>query len=298
MGIIAIFIATCFASLANFFIRKNIESTGSSNGYLLCSFACSFLTLGLSFQKMYHTPISYGMLATGSIAGSLIFLLLKLTATALKYGPSGLTIAFQISGSIFPGLILYFVFGEPFGFALSSSLILGLLLVVMGLFWSASFEQMTFQSNRILWLILAISIFGIHLAFVSIVQARCLLFSDAPTHFLLFFRCQPEQDIWFMAGMLSTPFLLQLFIFFKTQQKPTSKELFFGSCGGLSSGIGTYFVLFATEAVDPNFRNLLFPIYSIGIIIFCNLWGQSYFKEKIHWQANLLSLFGIMIAAL
>ena len=298
MPIFAILIAISFASLANFFIRKNIESNGTSSGYLICSFGFSFLTLGVSYKNLLLTPISYEMIGTGCMAVLLISLMLRITLATLRFGASGLTIAFQISGSIFPGLVLYFVFGESFGFAINSSLIIGLLLVIVGLFWSTSLEQTKSPSKKGLWLLLVISIFIIHLAFVSLVQARSLLFTKTPDHSLLFFRCSPEQDIWFMVGMLSIPFFLEFLTKINSARWPTKLELIYGSCGGLSNGLATYCLLFATEAANPTLKNLLFPIFSVGIIVLCNLWGQLFFKEKVNWRANFLSLSGILLASL
>src|SRR5439155_22019704 len=120
------FLAASFCSFANFFIRKNLNDKGSSQGYFLASFAFSFLfSVVASYSQLLNIPVSIPMLLTGCVAGALIVLMMNLTAIALTCGPSGLTFAFQTSGSIFPGCILFLLFGESFGFSLSSYMIGG-----------------------------------------------------------------------------------------------------------------------------------------------------------------------------
>lgn len=40
---------------------------------------------------------------------------------------------------------------------------------------------------------------------------------------------------------------------------------------------------------------MIFPIFSVTIILFCNLWGQWLYKEKVNWFANACCIGGILI---
>lgn len=79
--------ASALASLANFFLRKNLEVQYSAQGYFLTAYACSFLA-SLNF-KMIDVPFSVPLFLIGSLVGCLIVLMMTLTAKALTKGPAG-----------------------------------------------------------------------------------------------------------------------------------------------------------------------------------------------------------------
>ena len=138
LAILFILFASSFASLANFFVRKNLESQGKLNGYFIAGFLCSLLaSLITNYSHFFHVPVSMPMLGAGAATGLLIVLLMNLTAKTLTKGPAGLTFAFQTIGSVFPALILFLTFGTAYDFTLSPLMIVGLILVVVGLFLAA-----------------------------------------------------------------------------------------------------------------------------------------------------------------
>lgn len=298
IGLLITFLASSFCSVANFFIRKNLNDQGSPQGYFLASFALSLLaSMGMNFSKILHVPISIPMLLTGCIAGCLIVLMMNLTAAALTRGPAGLTFAFQTSGSVFPAAILFLLFGTAFGFTLTSFMLGGFCLIIAGLFWAAWPSHTETSRWKKGWLFYALSIFTIHLLLLVLIQWRCLAFTPGPSSPFILFHCSPEQDVWFMPGLFGIAFLLQVILSIRAKHWPTSKEILYGSLGGISNGLGTHCLLLATIFASSLLKGILFPLFTIGIIMICNLWSFLLYSEKVNWRANILCSAGILLAS-
>ncbi|MCZ6909653.1 MAG: hypothetical protein O7C56_00550, partial [Rickettsia endosymbiont of Ixodes persulcatus] len=75
-------------------------------------------------------------------------------------------------------------------------------------------------------------------------------------------------------------------------------EFRYGIYGGITNGIGTFFMILATEASTSLEHAAIFPVFAIAVIIFCNLWGTWFYREKVNWTANGLCLLGILIGSL
>lgn len=296
-AVILVILAASLSALANFLIHKTLQLKKTTEGYLLASFGCSSVLGFFYYTKLTYIPLSLGMLIAGSLAGFLVFLLMQMTTKALKMGPSSLTFAFQISGSLFPGVILFFLFGTPFGYELTYDMILGLLLVLIGLFWSAAPASIAHQVT-IKWILLVCSLFLIHLAYTTLIQWRCLSYSKVPHHALIPFRCEKSQDVWFFIAMFFSAFILQGMRILQIRHTPQKIELALGSLAGFINTISTVLLFGATGVATPEQKGILFPLFSIGMILLCNLWSQLLYKENIHWRSNLLCVSGISIAFL
>jgi hypothetical protein len=57
-------------------------------------------------------------------------------------------------------------------------------------------------------------------------------------------------------------------------------------------------MIWSTEVSTPLEHAMIFPIFSVAIIILCNLWGQWLYKEKVNWLANACCVGGILIGTL
>lgn len=295
MALILVFLAASLSSLANFFIRKNLDNQGTANGHLLASFGCSLLVSLAMNPHILNTSFSFPMFFTGLATGTMIFAMMGLTALTLTKGPAGLTFAFQTSGSVFPAIVLFMLFGSSFGFALTLSMGLGLVLVLIGLMWAAK-EPNSIPINKS-WLKFALGILFLHMMLLAIIQWRCLSFSDTPNHFLIPFRCTPEEDAWFPPGMFTAAFLLQAGLVCFKGTFPSKKDLILGSLGGSFNGAATYFLLLATTLATPIEKGILFPAFSVGIIMICNLWGYFLYSERVNWYAHCLCSVGIVLAS-
>lgn len=296
MALLLALLASSFDAVANFVFRKNLDSKGSAHSYLLASYASSFLLAIWLKPDVLSIAFSPGMFMTGLIAGVLMVGLMVFTGKALANGPAGLTYAFQISGSIFPAIGLFLVFGPEYGFVLTKTMILGFFLVIVGLFWAANLSKdKVIQLSRI-WLILAIVVATIQISLFSIMQWRCLAFSSPLDHPGIFFRCTPEQDVWYMQGLYLAAFVSQCILLKKARASCKKQEIIYGSVGGLLSGAGTILILTATTFASPIEKAVLFPLYAISTIMLCNLWSKVFYSEKVNWWAHGTCSFGILLA--
>jgi hypothetical protein len=71
-----------------------------------------------------------------------------------------------------------------------------------------------------------------------------------------------------------------------------------GSIGGFLNGVITFLLLVAAKYATADEKPVIFPLFSISIIIFCNLWGQWLYKERVNWKATSVCAAGILIAAI
>jgi hypothetical protein len=300
MSLLMALLAAIFASSGNLFLRKNSDFNGNSSGYLVLHFSFSLL-VGLltspAFRNLedWSTPV----FLTGGIVGLLNIFFMRCTAKALKLGDSGLTFAFQNSGCVLPALLLAIAFGSSFGFIINAELIIGTVFVLLGLFWAAKKDGNS-QAISTKWLTYSLLAFSLQALILTSFQWRCLLIkTDVPSHALIPFKCTALQDGWFMPGMFLTAAISQAIIFFCEQKRFLNRtEIKFGSLGGLCNGVSTVLLLQAAQFAASSQQRILFPLFAIGVIIFCNAWGQKLYKEKINWLAYGACCLGIIIAAL
>ena len=79
---------------------------------------------------------------------------------------------------------------------------------------------------------------------------------------------------------------------------PFQKEVVNGILGGLCNGIGTFFMIRATEVSTSFEHAMIYPIFAVTIILLCNAWGQWLYKEKVNWKANIVCVIGLLIGTL
>ncbi|MCE5294714.1 MAG: hypothetical protein LLF94_08905 [Chlamydiales bacterium] len=78
-----------------------------------------------------------------------------------------------------------------------------------------------------------------------------------------------------------------------TKHLPSSSNTRWGILGGLCNGACAFFFMEATSMATGVERTLIFPLFSISLIISCNLWAKALYQESIHWRANALCIVGI-----
>jgi hypothetical protein len=172
-------LAASFSSLALSKTLYNRESTVS--GYLFLYFFTGFLISSyINGIFTSDVPFSPHMTLLGSIVGLLIVALMLAMGKALQKGPSGLTFAFQNSGAILPPLFLSMIFSKSYGFALSSGNLVGMVLVILGLFFAAN--RGSNMPVRKTWLAYALITFVVQGLILSIFQWRCLLLLSDQEH--------------------------------------------------------------------------------------------------------------------
>ncbi|KAF3363133.1 Uncharacterized protein PHSC3_000319 [Chlamydiales bacterium STE3] len=291
-GITFALLASGCASFANYFFRRSSSSNMSSgpNFYLFIYFLSSFLiSLVIYAELRLHSP-SWLMIGIGALLGMLSIGLMLATSQALSRGPAGLTFAFQNASAIFPGILLFLIFGASYGFSCSLCQVIGLLFVLFGLYWGCRGER---QGNAsFAWLKYALACFIIQIAALSLMQARCLLFECD------FIPVQAEDDIWFMPAQFATATVLQGFICLYEKAKAQKQVIFYGTMAGIANGAATCLLLLATKIALPIEKTILFPSFSVATIILCNVWASKLYGEKFNTITNATCAAGIVISAL
>lgn len=290
--LIFIILAAIFAALSNLFFRRFSHSKDQDpSSYLLIYFVSSFFLVFALFPKVLHSPLQIGMILAGSCVGIFNFLMMQLTAKALKNGPSALTFAFQNVSSIFPSVLLFMIFGSQCGFSCTSPQLIGLILVVLGLLvGSRSQENSKLKTT---WFFYAISCLVMQVAALSFIQGRYLIFGIeqhlAQSH---------VDDAWFMLGQFAICVVLQGIVCLRKGRHLFRREIQFGIFGGLCNFAATACLLYATTFALPQEKAMLFPIFAVSTIIFCNLWATRLYQEKFNFATNAICSLGIFLGSI
>jgi hypothetical protein len=94
-------------------------------------------------------------------------------------------------------------------------------------------------------------------------------------------------------------FILQALIFWVDERRTLKKgELLYGILGGIANGIGTFLMIRSTEVAKGWEQAMIYPLLSVSIIILCNLWGQWFYKEKVHWAAIGVCIIGLAVGTI
>ncbi len=299
MGIQLMIIASLFVAISNFCMRRSIDSGGSSKAFLMIQLSIVFLVAVLLNPVRtgeYH--ISNCMLFFGIAGGVILAIMMVCLGKSLENGPPGLTFAALNASTVMPMILMVFLFGAPFGYIYTLFNGLGSLLVILGLFWAGWAARSSEKKMR--WAAFVAGAFVMHTLFLIIMQWRAL-FINFPGENGLFlnFDVADAKSQWFMPAVFFAAALIQIIIYMGTQKRlPNRWETFYGILGGVTNGIGTFFMIWSTEVSSPLEHAMIFPIFSVAIIIGCNLWGQWLYKEKVNWLANGLCVLGILIGTL
>lgn len=296
--VFSLFAAGC-TSLSSFFFRKNADSSsasGSPSGYLVLFYFFSFILSFLLYSDIWKVNINLVILSIGGCVGLLSSTLMLLTSRALKQGPAGLTFAFQNASAIFPGLILFFIFGSDFGFSCSYIQLMGMVLVLFGLFLGAKKESTNHSKVSSKWLKYALACFIIQIFALTFIQARCILFDFNWQTVGLFSGFSEADDVWFMPGQFGASFIMQSLIFLRENKKFQPSEVIYGCLGGITNFSSTCLLLLATKLSLPFEKGILFPCFAVASMILCNIWANKLYKEKFNIKTNALCSFGIFMA--
>ncbi|VHN99642.1 hypothetical protein [Candidatus Rhabdochlamydia sp. T3358] len=299
MGIQLMLLASFFVAISNFFMRRSIDSGGSTKGFLMIMLSViSLIAVFLNPIRMADFSWSYSMALFAVIAGIILSIMLTSLGKTLESGPPGLTFAALNASTVLPMVAMVLLFGSKFGYFYTTWNAFGSILMVIGLFWAGYSAIRSFHFQK--WLIFMTVTFFLHILFLLFFQWRALCI-NFPEERGLFFPFENSEACcqWFMPIMYATAALLQTFIYFKTRVKALNRlELQYGIYGGLTNGVGTFFMILSTEASTSLEHAAIFPVFAITVIVFCNLWGKWFYREKVNWMANGLCLLGILIGSL
>jgi hypothetical protein len=296
MGIFLAAAAAFFCALSNLCMRKSIDHGGTTRSYLAIQLVIAFfVSVLLNPVRMgsyeWNVPILFLGIASGLILGLMMISIGK----ALEKGPAGLTFASVSGSTVFPGLLMAGIFGAAFGFEYHLWHGLGSILVLGGLFW-AGWGLGDAKAMKP-WLVFCFSAFTLHILFLILMQWRSLLMNFG-NHASLAHVLSPQEAAshWFMPMIYLAAALLQVSIYLKAERRmPRGFEWLYGILGGTANSLSTFFIIKSTEVATGLENAMIFPIFSVMIILLCNTWGQRLYKEKINWKASQVCALGLLI---
>lgn len=296
ISIFLTFLAATSGAISNLILRVGSGTKDSSTFYLWCFYFSSFAFSFFIFPQLGKTEFNGIIFGIGCLVGFCTFGVMIYTAQALQTGPAGLTFAFQNASAVFPGLILFLLFGYHFGFSFSLFQLGGLMLVLMGMFYGTKKSSSLPSSNpSFIWLKYALACFFFQVCVLTLIQGRALLFHET---FLGEGWLTEGSDGWFMPGQFGTAFLLQtLWLLRKKGSYPVRVGLY-GFLGGGVNLVCTFLLLVATRKALPSYQVMLFPFFSVAIIILCNIWATLLYKEPFNFGTNGICTAGILLGTL
>ncbi len=148
------------------------------------------------------------------------------------------------------------------------------------------------MQNRRAWVILAITMFSLHALLLVIYQWRAIVM-NYPSALI---SSEQVRSQWFMPTLYLGAAIVQMVIYLKNERrKLVYKEWLYGCGAGACNSLCTFFLIQATEVATGFQSAVIFPFFSIGTIIFSNLWGQQLYNEKVNWKACQVCALGILI---
>ncbi len=298
MGLLCVLLAALLAALCNLLLKMSIFSGGSSRGYLAVQVTITFLVMILLAPLRAHNfHVHFPSIAIGMGGGVLLGLFFWAFGKALETGSSSVTIAALNATSVVPGLVLAGSFGVAFGHVFTAFHLWGTLLVLLGVVWAGRTSATDLRNRG--WYAFLLIMFVCHSAYLIFLQWWAMLMNPAlPVHRLL--PVLGSEDIhWFMPAIFFVAALFQIAIFlYQDVRWPTRQEIGYGMWGGLANGVCSYFLVIAPQVAAPWENALLFPTFSVAIILLCNGWSHWLYAERVHWKACGLSIIGVFIGAL
>lgn len=297
MAILFILLASGLVALSNLFMRKSIDKGGTTHGYLVVQLNMNLL-IAILIGPLLNRDLTLNMpiAVLGLIAGLSFSLMMKAIGKSLQFGPSGLTFALLNCSSVFPALAMTGMFGASFGYAPNLSYFLGISLVILGLFWAARGGQEFASKQK--WTFFALGMFACHFLLLLFIELRSVWVKFPHTSILgISLSTQEASNSWFMPMMFVSAAAHQTLSYLKEHARlPAKQELPLGLLGGIANGMGTFFLIKSSEYATSATSVIIYPLYAVAVIVFCNLWAQTLYKERIHWLATTCSATGILIA--
>ena len=292
MAIFLVLLAGAFVALSNLFMRKSIDSGGTTKGFLVFQMLASFV-ISLFLEPIRTGNFSWNapVATMGILAGLLLAFMLISLGKALEKGPPGFTFSILCSSTVMPAVVMALLFD----FAYTPWHAAGSLLVLGGLFWAG--KGLLAMQDLKRWIFFSASMFVLHVALLVLFQYRALLLSLAhPEEIASLFTAEKLKSGWFLPLMFLSSGIVQLYVFLTTEKrKPSFKEVLYGILGGNVNGIGTFFLVIATQTATALESALIFPMYSVATIVLSNFWGERLYKERVNWRACQVCAIGLII---
>ncbi len=301
MAIIFVLSGAILCTFSNLFLRRSIDAGGTGKAFLIIQQLLSIVVaIMLNPVRTGHYTWDTSIAMIGIVAGIILGLMMWSLGRALEKGPPGLTIAILNASSVVPAIVMVLLFGFAFGHEYHSWNAIGSILVIIGLFWAAYQHSSMGSFNKFSWLLFALSAFCLHVFFLVIIEWRALLITpELPTTRLLPFLLESSQTQWFMPMIfLASTVLLTTMFWLQDRRYPNITETVYGIFGGVCYGACTFFLIQAAVVANAWESAMIFPIFSVVLVVGCNIWGILLYKEKVNWKANTICLAGLFIGTM
>jgi len=284
MAIFWMFYSGLLCALTNLCMRKSIEFCGSAKAFFVFQlFFTLMVTLLLHPIQEEWKSICWTLMGLGVLGGVFLGIMKLMIGKALEKGPSGLTFALVNSACVMPSLIFLIFFGDSTYTFWNG---MGTMLVVIGLWWAA---VSAFSCPKAKWKWGSFAAFGFlfYTFFLLVAECRVWLIHEFG-----------YQTSYFLPMIYFAASTMHFFIFYYSEKrKPMKEEILWGIVGGILNGASMYYFILATDQVTPDQKAVLFPSFTVSLIVCCNLWGQLLYKEKVNWPANSFCLGGIVLGS-
>ena len=220
-------------------------------------------------------------MASFAIAGGVVLALMMASlGRSLETGPPGLTFAALNASTVMPSILMVLFFGASFGYTYTMWNGIGSILVVAGLFWAGWQTSRSQQKSN--WIIYVTAAFFLHVLFLVFLSWRALFINfPGENGLFLSFDMDDAKCQWFMPMIFCAAFLIQTAIYAVAERRvPKKGEIFYGILGGITNGVGTFFMIRATKVSTPVEHAVIYPLFAVTIIIICNIWGQWLYKRE------------------
>lgn len=296
MAFVWMVISGLAAALSNLCMRRSMDIKGSARVFFMFQLFLTFFILLLMHPiRVNNYELNLYILLMALACGISLGMMKWMISKALRRGPASLTFATVNSASVVPPLVIGGFFGTFFEFSFSTQNIVGSVLVVLGLFW-ATWNQQGYLQKRT-WIIFVGLAFLLHSLFLILTQGHILLLKNEHLIYELFKKgSQNLASEWFMPLVFAFATIFHLSLYMITiRQIPQKTEIFWGLAGGVANGISAFFFMKGVEVASLDQQAFIFPVFSVMLILSCNIWGQWLYKEKVNWRANIVCLVGTVI---
>lgn len=306
MALILMVFSGVLVGFGNYCMRRSMDAGGDSRSYILIQLFLSgvwtFCTGPLA--AMQWTP-STATVIYGVLTGACLAFFMRFLGQAMARGPVSLTVAFINASTLLPALVFYLLFGKSWGFEYGIATIAGSLIVLFALYQATKKDFVQDSAvplkNKLTlpWLYATLGCFFVHTLMLILIQLRSMsLIESVGEHFLLL-KSTTQGSEAFLPIMFVSAWIIQWLQSSKEGMKwPIQQEWFFGCLGGLANGSSIQLMAFATLLAAGAQAAMMFPLYSVSIIVTCNLWGSLLYKESVYWPASILAMIGIAVGTI
>ena len=290
-------LAGSLTATANLSLRKNFDYAGSKDAFIFVQSFVSFLFALWFLNSLSLSNLTPTIFSLGVVSGICYSVLLVSLGKALELGPPALTLAFLNSSTVVPVPLLMIIFGSAFGFSYTYMHFFGSLLVVLGLFMATQSSDKQAISKK--WFFYCGLTFLTHTMYMLILEWKGLMANSAfgGLSRLVPSYIEPNHAQWFMVVLFLTVAIIQGFRLIQSNISIKGSDAALGSYGGIANGLSLYYMIYALDNTPGAEHAMIVPLFSVTIVVICNIWGYLLYKEKINIPANALCLIGIFIGS-